>query len=286
VPNEKAVKSGVPQGTVMGPCLFKIHIDDIDEVVGMLVDLLSKFADDTKGAKIIRNIQDAEELQMALNRLCKWACKWGMSFNEKKCKIMHVGRNNPEFEYFMNGVKLMAVDEEKDVGITVHKRLKPARHCEKAAATATGVLKQITKCFHYRDKNVFLKQYTQYVRPHLEFATPVWSPWLLSDIQKIERVQEKVLKMIPGLANLEYEEKCKEVGIETLEARRKVQDMAQTYKLVHGIDKVDRIELFKYVPEGRTRLAADPLNMRLGIARTDVRKNFFTQRMEQNLASW
>jgi predicted YcjX-like family ATPase len=126
-----------------------------------------------------------------------------------------------------------------------------------------GVLKQITRCFHYGDKNVFLRLYTQYVRPHLEFATTAWSPWLTADKEKLEKVQEKAVKMISGLKGTRYEETCKELGIETLERRRNipVQDMAQVYKLVHGIDKVERIKLFDHVPEGKTRLAADPLNM-------------------------
>jgi hypothetical protein len=61
------------------------------------------------------------------------------------------------------------------------------------AATAMGVFKQLAKNFHYRDKKIFLKLYTQYVRPHVEFATPAWSPWLNADIQLIERVQEKAV---------------------------------------------------------------------------------------------
>jgi hypothetical protein len=145
--------------------------------------------------------------------------------------------------------------------------------------TVAPLIPQITRCFHYRDKKVFLRLYTQYVRPHLEFATPAWSPWLTADKQKLEKVQEKAVKMISGLKGTSYEEKCKELGIETLERRRKIQDMAQVYKLVHGIDKVERIKLFDHVQEGRTRLAADPLNMRTGVSRTDVRKNFFTQRV-------
>jgi Reverse transcriptase (RNA-dependent DNA polymerase)/Endonuclease-reverse transcriptase len=276
---EEDVGSGVPQGTVLGPCLFKIHIDDLDEIVERLVDLLSKFADDTKGVKIIRNINDALQLQEALNKLAEWAQKWGMCFNEQKCKVMHVGKNNPQYEYSMNGVKLKVVEEEKDVGITIHKNLKPGRHCERVAATATGILRQLAKSFHYRDKRVFLRLYTQHVRPHLEFATPAWSPWLTADIQKIEKVQEKAVKMISGLKGASYEEKCSEVGLETLEKCRKIQDMAQTYKLVHGIDNVSRINLLNHVPEGRTRLAADPLNLRSGQSRTDVRKHFFTQRI-------
>jgi hypothetical protein len=237
VSGPQKVESGVPQGTILGPCLFKIKIDDIDEVIERLVALLSKFADDTKGAKIIRTRQDADDMQTALDLLCDWAREWGMKFNEKKCKILHLGRNNPRYEYFMNGTKLTVVEEEKDVGVVIHKSLKPARQCERAAATATGVLMQLAKCFHYRDRNIFVKLYQQYVRPHLEFSTPVWSPWLLSDIQTLEKVQERVVKMISGLAGCDYEEKCNEIGLETLKERRDLLDMAQVYKLVHGIDK-------------------------------------------------
>jgi hypothetical protein len=57
----------------------------------------------------------------------------------------------------MNGIKLTVVEEEKDVGITIHKSLKPARHCQRVAATATGVLKQLTRNFHYRDRTVFFE---------------------------------------------------------------------------------------------------------------------------------
>jgi ribonucleases P/MRP protein subunit RPP40 len=101
---------------------------------------------------------------------------------------------------------------------------------------------------------------------------------LQSDIQKIERVQEKALKMIPGLKKTNCVEKGKEVGI-TIETRRKIQDMTQTFEVVHGLDKVNRVTLFKHVPEGRTRQAADSLNMRSDPARTEIRRNFFMQRI-------
>jgi hypothetical protein len=85
--------------------------------------------------------------------------------------------------------------------------------------------------------------------------------------------------MISGLRGGDYAEKCRELNLETLAERRVLQDMAQVHKLVHKVDKVDRLQLFNHVPEGRTRLAADPLNMRQEPVRTDVRKNFFTQRI-------
>jgi hypothetical protein len=278
VSEEENVESGVMQGTVLGPVLFTIHIDDIDEVVRR-IEFFIKFADDGKGAKIVKNAADAAVLQDTLDMLCGWAKKWGMCFNEKKCKVMHVGRNNPGFDYYMNGVKLTAVEEEKDVGITVQNNLKPAKHCQRVAATAMGVLKQLAKNFHYRDKKIFLKLYTQYVRPHVEFATPAWSPWLNTDIQLIEKVQEKAVGMISGLKGANYAEKCKELDIETLEERREINDMAQVYKLMSGKDKITRVNLLKHIPAGRTRLAADPLNLRPDNARTDVRKYFFSQRV-------
>jgi hypothetical protein len=278
VSEEEDVESGVMQGTVLGPCLFTIHIDDIDEVVKR-IEFFIKFADDGKGAKIVKDAADAAALQETLELLCRWADRWGMSFNEKKCKVMHVGRTNPNFDYFMNGVKLTVVEEEKDVGITVHKSLKPAKHCERIAAAATGVLKQVSRNFHYRDRNIFLKLYTQYVRPHVEFATPAWSPWLMSDIKTIEKVQEKAVGMISGLAGESYEEKCKELEIETLQERRKINDMTQVYKLVSNKDKIERVRLFNHVQAGRTRMAADPLNIRSEHARSDVRRNFFSQRI-------
>jgi hypothetical protein len=92
-------------------------------------------------------------------------------------------------------------------------------------------------------------------------------------------VQVKAVKMISGLKSQNYNERCKELGIETLEQRRIVQDRAQTFKLIHGIDSIERVQLFNHVPEGRTRLAADPLNLRSEQTRTDIRKNFFTQRI-------
>jgi hypothetical protein len=276
--DEEDVESGVMQGTVLGPCLFTIHIDDIDEVVKR-IEFFIKFADDGKGAKIVKDAADAAVLQETLELLCRWADSWGMSFNEKKCKVMHVGRNNPNCDYYMNGVKLAVVEEEKDVGITVHKSLKPAKHCERVAATAMGVLKQMSKNFHYRDRNIFLKLYTQYVRPHVEFATPAWSPWLLSDIKTIEKVQEKAVGMISGLKGEDYEEKCKELKIDTLQERRRINDMTQVYKLVSGRDRIDRVRLFNHVQAGRTRMAADPLNIRQDYARTDTRMNFFSQRI-------
>ena len=94
----------------------------------------------------------------------------------------------------MEGEELQVGDEEKDIGVVVHKSL-TSRQCEAAASTATRVLAQIRRNFHYRDKKVSKQLYWQYVCPHLEFAVPAWNPWLEGDIQKLEQAQMRAMAM-------------------------------------------------------------------------------------------
>ena len=113
---------------------------------------------------------DGKKLQETLDKLVGWAKKWGMEYNIPKCKIMHLGRNNPMYVCKMDGKQLDVVEEEKDIGVIVHRSLKPSKQCRKAAGTASAVLRQLARNFHYRDRNIFRKLYIQYVRPYLEFA--------------------------------------------------------------------------------------------------------------------
>ena len=83
-----------------------------------------KFADDTKGGKIIESTSDRDKMQEALNILYEWAETWGMSFNVSKCKVMHIGRHNPQYEYTMGGIKLGTTEEERDIGVAIAKNLK------------------------------------------------------------------------------------------------------------------------------------------------------------------
>ncbi len=280
----KEVLSGVPQGSVLGPSQFTVFIDDLENDIKKenLEVYIIKFADDTKGMKVIDGEEDRVKLQRALDLLVEWATTWGMEFNAKKCKVMHVGPRNPGYDYFMGGEKLSKTDEETDLGVKITKNLKPSQQCSKAAGRATAVLGQLTRNFHYRDRHVFVKLYTRYVRPHLEFAVPTWAPWLEGDIATLEKVQEKAVKMVTGLKPGTYKDRCKELQLETLAVRRDRQDMLEVYKyLESGADKSESMFTMAGTGNGstRTRTSADPRNMRVQFARTDQRKFSFGVRV-------
>jgi hypothetical protein len=121
------------QGTVLGSTLFLIFIDDLEEEIKRrkLEVKVVKFADDTKGGKIIMGTEDRDKIQMALDCQCDWPEKLSMSFNLAKCKIMHISPHNPCYEYFMRGIKLGTMDEERDIRVTITENLKPSAHCSK-----------------------------------------------------------------------------------------------------------------------------------------------------------
>jgi hypothetical protein len=273
------VLSGVPQGSVLGPLLFLIFINDLDMAVSEL-DMLIKFADDTKVGRVIRSDSDRAALQAALDRLMQWSDKWGMRFNVGKCKVMHIGRNNLKSDYVMDGAILVKTSEERDLGVIVTDKLKPATECAKAARTANFVLGQITRAFQYRDKKTFVQLYKQYVRPHLEFAVQAWSPWNQGDKDILERVQRRAVSMVSGLRSRDYEDRLKELNLTTLEERRHQADMLLMYKICTGKDGMAKEDWFSPAPAAaaRTRLNADPLNVRPNHGRLDVRRHFFTVR--------
>ena len=266
---------------MLGPLAFVIFINDLDNEAG-LITIINKFADDTRLGQRISIEEDKDNLQDCLTRLANWASMWSMEFNVKKCKVLHVGRNNKKFEYFMNGEKLDSLDSERDIGVIIDKSLKPSLQCAEAARRASSILTQITRAFHYRDRNTFLKLYIQFVRCHVEFSIPAWSPWSQGDIDILERVQKRAVNLITGLKGKSYLEKLQEIGLVSLEARRSRFDLVQTFKIIKGFNRVNRDIWFEFVgPDNPrpTRLTSHQSNIIPKRSRTDPRLNFFSNRV-------
>ncbi len=262
------VTLGVPQGSVLGPVLFAIYINDLDETIKNLASIILKFADDTKVGREIGKKEDAQQLQECLNR-----------------PVLHFGRSNPRHKYFMNGMELTTTSLEKDIGVLIAENAKPSAQCATAAMTANRALSNILRSFTYRDRSVLPKLYKQYVRPHLEFAIQSWAPWQSGEVEMLEKVQERMVRAVTALHGRSYEEKLAELGLETLESRRTRLDLIQAFKIIGGHDDVDHTLWFRIIPEHRlnpTRHTAGGLTLEMPASRLDTRRNFFSLRVVQS----
>ena len=230
------VSSGVPQGSVLGPILFTIYINDIDSDIKSKV---SKFADDTKLGYACKSAEDCNIIQQDLDKIVKWSDAWQMSFNVEKCKVMHVGRNNGNHQYIMNNQVLQAVTEEKDLGVIYTDNMKTSKQCTAARNKANRVLGLINRTLTYKNKTNVTNLYKALVRPHLEYAVQAWAPSLKKDQIRIEGVQRRATKLIPELRNKEYEERLEEINLFKLSHRRARGDLIQVYKIFNRIDNVD-----------------------------------------------
>ena len=229
------VSSGVPQGSVLGPILFLIYIDDIDEGLHCKI---SKFADDTKLGNRVDTQEQRSLLQSDLNKLTDWAHKWQMDFNINKCKVLNVGSKNEKFSYMMNDERLDNVNKEKDLGIIISDDLKPSQQCSEAVKKANKLVGFIGRAFEFKSENNILTLYNSLVRPHLEYCVQFWSPYYRKDIEKLERVQRRVTKMIPRLRNKPYEERLAALNLFSLPKRRLRGDLIQVFKIIKGLDNM------------------------------------------------
>ena len=284
------VLSGVPQGSVLGPLLFLVYINDLDKALDLNSSFIFKFADDTKVLRVINNEADRARFQEEIDSLFAWSQEWQMLFNADKCKVMHFGSKNLRFSYTMDGYApagtvLEASAQEKDVGVMVHESLKPSTQVAKAAAKANQVLGQMARAVTLRDKVTWPRLYKTYVRPHLEYAVQSWNPWTQADIEVLEKVQARALRYMSGCEGSSYEERLKAANLTTLEARRERGDMIQVWKYLHHQQDVDPALLFTLKQEvavRTTRLSADEFALADKVASHDERRHFFTVRVTRS----
>ena len=227
------VTSGIPQGSVLGPILFVIYINDMPEVVDKN-SFVYLFADDTKVFRKIACNLDSKTLQIDIDALMEWSNKWLLKFHPDKCVYMGIGYKNSEVieKYHMGDHSLKISKCEKDIGVHIDSKLEFDVHISKAINKANMMLGISRRTFQALDKTKFGFIFKGIVRPHLEYGAPVWSPHLIKYKTLIENVQRRATKFIPGLYDTPYPERLRILKLPTLAYRRIRGDMIQVYKIM------------------------------------------------------
>ena len=242
--NFDVVKSGVPQGTVLGPVLFIIYINDlVDSVKNCSISL---YADDAKIYDIVSSdTVSSIRLQDDLSRVQEWTKTWQLNVVIEKCSVLIFGRFVYAPSYFVGSVELGIVDEVNDLGFLISSNGKFSSHCIKISKKALRVASNIFRCFKSRNTDFLLQMFNTFIRPILEYGSQVWSPYLLKDIDKLEKVQRTYTKRIPAVSHLEYPERLIALNINSLEYRRILADLDLDFKICAGGRP------FRLLPAGR-----------------------------------
>lgn len=268
------VLSGVPQGSVLGPLLFIMYVNDLEDGV---ISRIWKFADDTKVATSVSKISGSISLQNDLDQLLGWADKWKMSFNTDKCKVMHLGIHNNKFGYLINDSWLNVTEEEGDLGIIMSSDVKFHKQCLQARNKANKMLGIINRNVSYKSKEVITKLYSSYVRPHIEYCAQAWSQHSVGDLDLLESVQRRATRLIPSLEGMSYEERLKELNMFSVRRRFLRGDLIHVFKLFNNSGELDWGEFFVLNTDDRMR--GHNKKIKKQQCHLNVRKNFFSHRV-------
>ena len=150
------VSSGVPQGSVLGPVLFLIYINDLDDGI---ISKIAKFADDSKLGKSLCSAADIRLLEDDLSSLEEWSVKWQMIFNVDKCSVMHLGKSNTKNQYKIGSDNLKSSDKERDLGVIVDKTMKFSEQVNSAVCKANATLGMIRRSITCKNKYIVTRLY-------------------------------------------------------------------------------------------------------------------------------
>ena len=240
------------------------------------------YADDAKLFRHILNNNDVSLLQKDLLDLQAWTDKWLLKLNINKCKVVSYGHHiNSINDYYLHSDGSISVLEHlsyiKDLGVTFDSNLKFDVHIHEKINKANSVLGLIYRNFKYMSTKTFITLYKTLVRPHLEYANCVWSPFRQMDVDKLEKVQIRATRMVKHLKKYSYEVRLRFLNLPTLKYRRLRGDMIQVYNILSGVHDSNSVIKFNMSNISYTR--GNKFKMQLTHIHYNLRKHFFSNRI-------
>ncbi len=250
------VISGVPQGTVLGPMLFLLYINDI---VKDLKSEIRLFADDSILYREINSPEDHTILQQDLEKLEKWSNTWQMAFNVSKCEVMSITlKKSPSlYNYIMNNSVLERTSSSKYLGVTITSNLSWNTQTDLAAKKASKTLGMLRRNISSASRATKKRAYEALVRPTMEYATTAWASHTARNINKLEAVQRAAARFVCHNYSRESSvtSMIRNIGWDSLAVRRQAKDMCMFFKIQYELVKIQFPPTIVLSPYTRTRQA-------------------------------
>ena len=224
--------SGIIQGSCAGPSLFNVYINDLVKVVKHCNLVL--FADDLKAVGEVASTESAALVQCDLDAIEDWSIKNKLPISLPKCSVMHYGAKNAKRSYTLSGQSIARVNKCIDLGITRSDTFTYSNHIHGIAMRASRLAGMVLKVFSTRDAKFLTKVFCAYIRPILEYASPVWSSQDAESRVLLENVQRRYTKRIAGLRDQTYEERLAALKLQSLQHRRLYSDLLLAFKSLHS----------------------------------------------------
>ena len=273
------VESGVPQGSVLGPTLFNLYINDLPLNINSRVRL---FADDTFCHRPTKTSQDQEVLQNDINKLVEWEAKWKMAFHPEKCQVLRATRRRQKlpFPYSIHGHTLEDVKEAKYLGVTITDDLTWSSHITNITKKANKTLGFLRRNLVIGSKKTREQAYKAFVRPVLEYCSPVWDPHAEKDKTALDKVQNRAARWVARRFDhtTDVNDITASLSWTPLKTRRRIKRLSTFYKFHKNLIQIKSEYAPKPTQSRRTERNFHPYQYETFAHRTQYRlSSYFPQ---------